>query len=168
MDQEIKQWERLVYKVLHEKFPYFTIHQDMKEDYISAGMIGLYKGLSSYNPSKGKQKTYLYRCIFNEVVNHKEKEKTRYKNEQELNITHIDEGGETDTYVTVDDVDSLNKANELLNFIKTLPERERVVVERIIRGDKQREIANDLGVTVQMVSLYLKQARQKITIWQQI
>ena len=62
--------ERNLRLVAHIVKKYYTQSVD-QEDLISIGTIGLIKGISSFDPSKGaKLATYAARCIENEILMH--------------------------------------------------------------------------------------------------
>ena len=55
--------ENLIYYVLKKLGVYH-----LKDELYDAGVVGLMKGINSYNPDLSQPTTYLYRCIANEVM----------------------------------------------------------------------------------------------------
>ena len=60
--------ERNLRLVAHIMKKYYALESD-QEDLISIGTIGLIKGISTFNPSKGARlATYAARCVENEIL----------------------------------------------------------------------------------------------------
>ena len=71
--------ERNLRLVAHIVKKYYTQSAD-QEDLISIGTIGLIKGISSFDPSKGARlATYAARCIENAILAQRNKQQLRWK-----------------------------------------------------------------------------------------
>ena len=71
--------ERNLRLVSHIIKKYYVQSAD-QEDLISIGTIGLIKGISSFDPSKGaKLATYAARCIENAILTHRNNRQLRWK-----------------------------------------------------------------------------------------
>ena len=72
--------ERNLRLVAHIVKKYYTVSGD-QEDLISIGTIGLIKGISSFDPSKGARlATYAARCIENAILSQRNKRRLRRRN----------------------------------------------------------------------------------------
>ena len=72
--------ERNLRLVAHIIKKYYTQNGD-QEDLISIGTIGLIKGISSFDPSKGARlATYAARCIENAILSQRNKRRLRRRN----------------------------------------------------------------------------------------
>ena len=71
--------ERNLRLVAHIVKKYYTAASD-QEDLISIGTIGLIKGISSFDPSKGARlATYAARCIENAILSQRNNRRLRWK-----------------------------------------------------------------------------------------
>ena len=155
---------------------YYTQSGD-QEDLISIGTIGLIKGISSFDPSKGARlATYAARCIENEVLMYFRSQK---KNQGEASLS---ESIETDKdgnslmlmdVVGVDDtmLEDLHDRENALHIRRLvsecLTEREAQVIQQRygLNGGiprTQREIAKDFGISRSYVSRIEKRALEKL------
>ena len=72
--------ERNLRLVAHIIKKYYTQNAD-QEDLISIGTIGLIKGISSFDPSKGARlATYAARCIENAILSQRNNQRLRWRN----------------------------------------------------------------------------------------
>ena len=72
--------ERNLRLVAHIIKKYYTQNAD-QEDLISIGTIGLIKGISSFDPSKGARlATYAARCIENAILSQQNNRRLRWRN----------------------------------------------------------------------------------------
>ena len=72
--------ERNLRLVAHIVKKYYTAASD-QEDLISIGTIGLIKGISSFDPSKGARlATYAARCIENAILSQRNNRRLRWRN----------------------------------------------------------------------------------------
>ncbi len=148
------------------------------EDIISIGTIGLIKGISSFDPSKGvRLATYAARCVENEILMLMRSHK---KTQSDISLSEtigIDKEGNQIMLIDVmknDDSDIFDEINSNLqikqlykNIKSELDERERkIIVLRygLIDGRcyAQREIAKMLGISRSYVSRIEKKAVSKL------
>ena len=72
--------ERNLRLVAHIMKKYYTQTAD-QEDLISIGTIGLIKGISTFDPSKGARlATYAARCVENAILTQQNKQQLRWRN----------------------------------------------------------------------------------------
>lgn len=108
--------ENIIYDVLKKMNLY-----KKKEDYYDVGMIGLIKGVKTYDETKGfAPSTYLYRCVRNEIFLQIRKENS-VKNKSNKNTLSYD------CVYNNDDKDEL----EFSNFIEDETQRiEKMLIEK--------------------------------------
>lgn len=147
------------------------------EDLISIGTIGLIKAVNTFSPEKNiKLATYASRCIENEILMYLRKIAS-----QKMEIS-LDEPLNTDwdgnelmlADVLGSEVDEISREIEeddekrmLMEIIKTLPERERIIIDmRFGLGDKeeltQKEVADKLGISQSYISRLEKRIIKRI------
>ena len=160
--------ERNLRLVAHIVKKYYTQSSD-QEDLISIGTIGLIKGISSFDPSKGARlATYAARCIENEILMYFRGQK-RQQNEVSLSDT-IDSDKEGNSLqlmdiVGVDDtmLDDLHDRESAVLLHKLVKERLTVREAEVIRlryglGGTvpltQREVATMFGISRSYVSRF--------------
>ena len=150
-----------------------------QDDLISIGTIGLIKGISSFDPSKGARlATYAARCIENEILMYlRRNNKTRLEVsiDEPLNVDW--DGNElllSDILGTDDDVISRDIENEteksLLNMaIDRLNPREQKIIQLrygIGREDgeelTQKEVADMLGISQSYISRLEKKIMKRL------
>lgn len=148
-----------------------------QEDLISIGTIGLIKGISSFDPSKGARlATYAARCIENEILMHFRSLK---KQQGEVSLSDsIDSDSDGDSLQLLDvvsvedtmleDLHDKESAIRLRSLVKdVLSEREAEVIRlRYGLGGTipltQREVASTFGISRSYVSRIEKKALQKL------
>lgn len=148
------------------------------EDLISIGTIGLIKGITSFNSSKGsKLATYLAKCIENEILMHIRRNK-KFQNEVSMNDTIgsdrdgneitlmdilVDEDGNVyDKVALSSQIDELHTSME-----NVLDSREvYILTKRFGLGGSstmtQNDIADELGISRSYVSRIEKKAIKKL------
>ena len=168
--------ERNLRLVAHIVKKYTNLNKDM-DDLISIGTIGLIKGISSFDASKGTRlATYAARCIENEILMNIRSTK-KQKNETSLHspIGTDKEGNEInllDVIATENDsifeqVDfKIEIAKLHLNIEKILKPREiEILYLRYGLGNHeektQREIADQMGISRSYVSRIEKKSFKK-------
>ena len=155
---------------------YYTQSAD-QEDLISIGTIGLIKGITTFDTSKGSRlATYAARCVENEILMHFRAQK-KHSAEISLNETiDVDRDGNPLTYIDVissdediaEEIDRKLLTGKMLHFIDTcLSARERqIIMMRYglggIKEQTQREIAASLHISRSYVSRIEKSALQKL------
>lgn len=158
--------ERNLRLVTHIIKKYYVQNSD-QEDLISIGTIGLIKGISSFDPSKGAHlATYAARCIENEILMHFRSQKKQHGEVSLSDSIETDKDGnalQLMDIVSVDDTmldDLHDRDNALLvhRLVKeTLTEREAEIIRlRYGLGGTipltQREVAASFGISRSYVS----------------
>lgn len=168
--------ERNLRLVAHIMKKYYS-HTADQEDLISIGTIGLIKGISSFDPSKGARlATYAARCVENEILMYFRAQK---KSSSDVSLSEYLETGKDgnalslmDVICTEDDLfDELSSreayAKLYENMETVLNEREKEIIAlRYGLGEQppltQREIAAKLGISRSYVSRIEKKALAKL------
>ena len=168
--------ERNLRLVAHIIKKYYTQNAD-QEDLISIGTIGLIKGISSFDPSKGARlATYAARCIENEILMYFRSQK---KLQGEVSLSDsIDSDQEGDALqlmdvVGVDDTmledlydrDSALRLHHLVQTSLTPREAEIIRLRYGLGGTvplTQREVASSFGNSRSYVSRIEKRALEKL------
>ena len=168
--------ERNLRLVAHIMKKYYAQTAD-QEDLISIGTIGLIKGISTFDPSKGARlATYAARCVENEILMYFRSQK---KSSQDVSLSdYIEADSEGAALslmdVVAEDVDLLETVSnrETIRAVykavcTCLSEQERLVVQlRYGLGGKpplrQREVADVTGISRSYVSRIEKRALQKL------
>ena len=168
--------ERNLRLVAHIMKKYYTQTAD-QEDLISIGTIGLIKGISTFDPSKGARlATYAARCVENEILMHFRAQK---KSSQDVSLSDFIETGNDGTALSLMDV--VGEDTDLLEHVcaqeqifqvrkavlERLDDRERQVIALRYGLDgappqRQREVAKNLGISRSYVSRIEKKALEKL------
>ena len=168
--------ERNLRLVAHIMKKYYAVTSD-QEDLISIGTIGLIKGISTYDETKGTRlATYAARCVENEILMHF---RAQRKSAQDVSLSEcIDTGTEG---APLELMDVVSQEEDLLEQISTredirrvsgavrecLTEQERkvIVLRYGLSGHKphrQREVARITGISRSYVSRIEKRALEKL------
>lgn len=168
--------ERNLRLVAHIMKKYYT-QADDQEDLISIGTVGLIKGISTFDESKGARlATYAARCVENEILMYFRKQK---KSAGELSLSESIDSGKDGSALSLMDVicsdedlfeDYSNRElyKELYYAIgQVLTDRERCIIsERFgLNGctpKTQREVAEKTGISRSYVSRIEKKALKKL------
>ena len=168
--------ERNLRLVAHIMKKYYTQTSD-QEDLISIGTIGLIKGISTFDASKGARlATYAARCVENEILMYFRAQK---KSSQDVSLSDYIETGNDGAALSLMDVvaeeeDLLEtvSARERITQVRRavedkLDDRERqVIILRYGLGgyppQRQREVAILLGISRSYISRIEKRALQKL------
>ena len=168
--------ERNLRLVAHIIKKYYTQNAD-QEDLVSIGTIGLIKGVSSFDPTKGARlATYAARCIENEILMYFRSQK---KLQSEVSLSDsIDADAEGDALQLMDvvgvddtmleDLHDRDSALRLRTLVKTcLTARESEIIRlRYGLGGTlpltQREVASAFGISRSYVSRIEKRALEKL------
>lgn len=168
--------ERNLRLVAHIMKKYYTQTAD-QEDLISIGTIGLIKGISTYDVSKGARlATYAARCIENEILMYFRGQR---KSAGDVSLSELIETGKDGTALSLMDVicsdedlfewmaDKERYAHLYQKLETSLEPREReVIVLRYGLGNReplaQREVAAICGISRSYVSRIEKKALQKL------
>ena len=168
--------ERNLRLVAHIMKKYYAQTSD-QEDLISIGTIGLIKGISTFDPSKGARlATYAARCVENEILMHF---RAQRKSAQDVSLSDCIESGNDDSALSLmdvvsDDMDLTEQicvresVAQLRRAVKdVLTEQERLVI-RLRYGlegtppKRQREVAQITGISRSYVSRIEKRALEKL------
>ena len=163
--------------VAHIAKKYSNSSED-NEDIISIGTIGLIKGITSFDPSKGTRlATYAARCVDNEILMLM---RTQKKTQGDVSLSEtigVDKEGnqimlidilKSDTADIFDKINTDIQVRQLYENIKSeLDERERkvIILRYGIGGTKaytQREVAKLLNISRSYVSRIEKKAVGKL------
>lgn len=168
--------ERNLRLVTHIMKKYYTQTSD-QEDLISIGTIGLIKGITTFDPSKGARlATYAARCVENEILMTFRAQK---KSAQDVSLSDYIETGSDGAALSLMDVvaedsDLMEEVanrelvRQLRNAVDTcLTEQERQVIALRygLKGQlpqRQREVAKITGISRSYVSRIEKRALQKL------
>ena len=168
--------ERNLRLVAHIMKKYYAQGSD-QEDLISIGTIGLIKGISSFDASKGARlATYAARCVENEILMHF---RAQRKSAQDVSLSDYIEAGSDGTPLELMDVVSdesdlmeqvaaREAVAQLRRAVETcLTDQERIVVQLRygLTGKpplRQREVADHTGISRSYVSRIEKRALEKL------
>ncbi len=168
--------ERNLRLVAHIMKKYYTQTSD-QEDLISIGTIGLIKGISTFDASKGARlATYAARCVENEILMYFRGQR---KSASDVSLSEYIETGKDGTALSLMDVicsdedlfeqmsdkEVYAKLYEKIEECLTLREK-RIITLRYGIGNRkpltQREIADLCGISRSYVSRIEKKALQKL------
>ena len=168
--------ERNLRLVAHIMKKYYAQTSD-QEDLISIGTIGLIKGITTFDDSKGARlATYAARCVENEILMHF---RAQRKSSQDVSLSdYIETGGdgaalslmdvvsdEEDLLERVSTREDLRKLCQAVDQVLTPQERQVVVLRYGLAGYKphrQREVADVTGISRSYVSRIEKKALGKL------
>lgn len=168
--------ERNLRLVAHIMKKYYTQTSD-QEDLISIGTIGLIKGISTFDASKGARlATYAARCVENEILMYFRGQR---KSAADVSLSELIETGKDGAALSLMDVicsedDLFEQLSDkevyakLYQQIETClsPREKRIILMRYGIGNRkpmtQREIAQACGISRSYVSRIEKKALQKL------
>ena len=168
--------ERNLRLVAHIMKKYYSSSAD-QEDLISIGTIGLIKGISTFDQSKGARlATYAARCAENEILMHFRSMK---KSAQDVSLSDYIETGSDGAALSLMDVvsDDWDLQEQVMNrevvaslrqaVEQCLTEQEKMVITMRygLRGNppqRQREVADVCGISRSYVSRIEKRALNKL------
>lgn len=167
-DKLILDNQRLVYHT-YEKLSKTDLVLKNKADLISEGMIGLIKAADSFDETKGcKFSTYAASCIRNAMLMYIRKVNKYWQKEVSIfSPIGTDEDGGQVCYADVlcdenADVEQQSKSVLLQSKIESLPYQDREIMQAVISGYKQKEIAAMLGLGQPTVSRRIKSIERKM------
>ena len=153
--------ERNLRLVAHIMKKYYAVTSD-QEDLISIGTIGLIKGISTFDASKGARlATYAARCVENEILMHFRSQK---KSAQDVSLSDCIETGADGAALSLMDVvsddwdlqeqvmnrESIACLQEAVNSCLTEQERLVITMRYGLQGKvprRQREVAQACGIS---------------------
>ncbi|MBQ8621503.1 MAG: RNA polymerase sporulation sigma factor SigK [Oscillospiraceae bacterium] len=168
--------ERNLRLVAHIMKKYYAQESD-QEDLISIGTIGLIKGITTFDPSKGARlATYAARCVENEILMHF---RSQRKSSQDVSLSdYIDTGTDGAALSLMDVVsededlleqvstrESLRKLRDAIDIALTDQERQVILLRYGLQGhtpQRQREVAKTCGISRSYVSRIEKRALEKL------
>ena len=168
--------ERNLRLVSHIMKKYYTASSD-QEDLISIGTIGLIKGITTFDVSKGARlATYAARCVENEILMHFRSQK---KSAQDVSLSDCIESGNDGTALSLMDVisdemdlldqvstrESVEKLRDAIDRVLTPQERTVVICRYGLGGNppmRQHEVAGKCGISRSYASRIEKKALQKL------
>ena len=168
--------ERNLRLVAHIMKKYYAQTAD-QEDLISIGTIGLIKGITTFDASKGARlATYAARCVENEILMYFRSQK---KSSQDVSLSDYIETGTDGAALALMDVVSddedlleqvstrqdLKKLCKAVDQVLTQQERQVIVARYGLGGGtpmRQREVAKLTGISRSYVSRIEKRALQKL------
>ena len=168
--------ERNLRLVAHIMKKYYTQTSD-QEDLISIGTIGLIKGISTFDGSKGARlATYAARCIENEILMHF---RSQRKSSRDVSLSdYIDTStdgaalslmdvvsDEEDLTDVINNRDQLAQLRTLVDTCLTEQERQVIVLRYGLQEQppqRQREVAKIIGISRSYVSRIEKRALEKL------
>lgn len=168
--------ERNLRLVAHILKKYYAQAAD-EEDLISIGTIGLIKGVSTFNPSKGvRLATYAARCVENEILMYF---RSQRKCGQDVSLSECIETGADGAELQLMDVvgsdddlleqlsarESAGQVRQAVADCLTERERQVIVLRYGLDGHapkKQREVAQIVGISRSYVSRTEKRALEKL------
>ena len=168
--------ERNLRLVAHIMKKYYAQGAD-QEDLISIGTIGLIKGITTFDVSKGaKLATYAARCVENEILMHF---RSQRKSAQDVSLSDYIEAGSDGS--PLERMDVISDDCDLLEMVTTresverlrkavadcLTDQERQVITLRYGLDgnspkRQREVAAETGISRSYVSRIEKRALEKL------
>lgn len=148
----------LVYYVYKKYFHRYDDSSRFRDDYISAGMLGLVKAAGTYDQSKKIAfSSYGCRCIFNEMAMFRRD--VQFKHQDTLSLSMPIQDAKEDTLTLEDTIPSYDErtAMDIFNELKLLPEEREILIYRY-QGYTIREIAQMMNITHQRVSQRVRAA----------
>ena len=168
--------ERNLRLVAHIMKKYYAQSAD-QEDLISIGTIGLIKGITTFDATKGARlATYAARCVENEILMHFRSQK---KSSQDVSLSDYIETGtdgaslelmdvisqDEDLLETVNNRQQLQKLSKAVDTALTDQERQVIRMRYGLGGQeacRQRQVAQRLGISRSYVSRIEKKALEKL------
>ena len=168
--------ERNLRLVAHIMKKYYAQTAD-QEDLISIGTIGLIKGITTFDASKGARlATYAARCVENEILMHF---RAQRKSSHDVSLSDYIETGTDGAALSLMDVvsddedlteqisnrEQLHMVRQLVDTCLSEQERRVICLRYGLSGEKpqrQREVAKIVGISRSYVSRIEKRALEKL------
>jgi len=155
--------QNLIYHVL-KKMNLYHAHDELYD----LGMIGLIKGVDTYNPEKGSQTTYLYRCIYNAILmNFRKKQIPTISIEEKITDNLTIAETVKDNYDFVEDLEKQWNLNQVYKVIDKLPTKEKEILIKYFglfntKRYKQKELAKIYNHSQSYIARIIDKAITKI------
>lgn len=168
--------ERNLRLVAHIMKKYYAVVSD-QEDLISIGTIGLIKGITTFDHTKGARlATYAARCVENEILMHF---RSQRKSSQDVSLSDYIETGADGAALSLMDVvsdeedllervstrEAIRQLRGAVESVLTPQERQVIILRYGLGGRKsyrQREVAQVTGISRSYVSRIEKRALKKL------
>ena len=168
--------ERNLRLVAHIMKKYYAQTAD-QEDLISIGTIGLIKGITTFDPSKGARlATYAARCVENEILMYF---RSQRKSSHDVSLSDYIETGTDGAALSLMDVvsddedmteqisnrEQIELVCQLVDTCLTEQERQVILLRYGLQGNKpqrQREVGKIIGISRSYVSRIEKRALEKL------
>ena len=168
--------ERNLRLVAHIMKKYYAQTSD-QEDLISIGTIGLIKGISTFDASKGARlATYAARCVENEILMYF---RSQRKSAQDVSLSDCIDTGRDGAALSLMDVvsddrdlleqvtrrEAVQQLRSAMDACLTEQERQVLVLRYGLNGhapQRQREVAKQTGISRSYVSRIEKRALEKL------
>lgn len=168
-DQVVIENQRLVYLAYKQLTKTELILQN-EADIISEGMIGLIRAADSFDEKRGKKfSTYAVKCIKNAMLQYIRKISKYWGKEVSLYAPiSKDDDGSTLCYADVIEDETPSNcfeecAKSLIDErIEKLPETDREIMQAVIAGYKQKEIAAMMGIRQPTISRRIKKIQYRL------
>lgn len=158
VDELIKENEKLVYFVIQKHYP--TRASD--DDVIQCGMIGLWKAIKLYDPSKNtKFSTLACKCISNEIISFLKKD-TRQTRLSAMSLTDAVENVNSELPIYDTHQEEQLSWIDATTYLDQLTDEDKHLLKLYIEGYGLTEIGSILGITKQAV--FLRNIRIRNTI----
>ena len=156
---------RLVY-YLYEKLTKNKLTRQYKDDIISEGMVGLVKAAKTFDDKrKIKFGTYASRCITNEMLMFIRRMNKQLPHEVSLyDPIGRDEDGHLIFYMDIlsTDEESVREQGRIIDAVRNLPKRDREIIDAVMSGFKQKEIAAMMGVKQSTISRRISRIKKEL------
>ena len=171
-------WDRYRSLIRKKARAYFLVGGD-PEDLVQEGVIGLYKAITSYDPSKGAFSSFASLCIERQIrtavkMSIREKHQPLNQAVSYLQVITDEEGGETQLIEMIPDKKVLSPEQTVvgeagkLDLWETLKKKlsplEYKVMELYLSGLGYLEIAKKLDITPQSADNALQRVRHKTSL----
>ena len=168
--------ERNLRLVAHIMKKYYAQTAD-QEDLISIGTIGLIKGITTFDPSKGARlATYAARCVENEILMYF---RSQRKSSHDVSLSDYIETGTDGAALSLMDVvsddedmteqisnrEQIELVRQLVDTCLTEQERQVILLRYGLQGNKpqrQREVGKIIGISRSYVSRIEKRALERL------
>lgn len=171
-------WDRYRGLIRKKTRAYFLVGGD-PEDLIQEGMIGLYKAIMDYDPSKGVFGSFASLCIERQIrtavkMSVREKHQPLNQAVSYFQIVTDEEGGETQMIEMIPDQKALSPEqmvvaeSERIDLLKELKDRlspmESRFFELYLAGKGYQEIATEMNISAKSADNALQRIRRKTAL----